>query len=149
MQSYSLRYASYASTPSVWDTYLTTSSAILSANFPTLVPPNFWTIQPNSGFVLPWRLPFDATPLDKEDRIVGRDEVGRVTDLHFNFPRGEFLDFITVVTAGLRKTAASERRKGKRSARSEREIKSVTKGSRARSHGLLSREVAGMNTRKT
>lgn len=28
------------------ETYLTMSSAILSGNFPTLVPPNFWTIQP-------------------------------------------------------------------------------------------------------
>lgn len=33
------------------DSYLTMSSAILSGNLPTLVPPNFWTTQPReSGF---------------------------------------------------------------------------------------------------
>lgn len=34
------------------DTYLTISSAILSGNFPTLVPPNFWTTQEWSGELL-------------------------------------------------------------------------------------------------
>jgi len=34
--------------------YAMTSSAIFSANLPTLVPPNFWTIHPMLGFELLW-----------------------------------------------------------------------------------------------
>jgi len=57
-----------------WGPNPTTSSAIFSANFPTLVPPNFCTIQPLSTFELRCRLtPFTTgTPFGGSPGIVAK-----------------------------------------------------------------------------
>jgi len=53
----------------------TISSAILTANFPTLVPPNFWTSHLAAGSMLFW-CRFGGVRGGEDDKDEERDETG-------------------------------------------------------------------------
>lgn len=56
-------------------TYKTMSSAIFAANFPTLVPPNFWTIHLASGSIAFWYM-FGGVDGGREDKEEDREQEG-------------------------------------------------------------------------